>query len=286
MEANIKLRRLELSDLPAADRLRHAAGWNQTPADWRRMLALDPEGCFAAVDQNRVVGTATTTSYGSELAWIGMVLVDPEWRNQGIGRRLLLGCLEHLQAKGIRCIKLDATPAGQVLYEKLGFEVEWALARWMKPEGFKSTKSPESGLISPRDDNWAEIEELEQQAIGIRRGKLLRSLGADSSHAVIYQCSDRKIEGFGFLRTGVNADYIGPAMGRDSTAGERVVSHLVSKAQRPLFWDIPDPCRDAVEWAQKNGFVRQRPFVRMFLGKYKITGAPQQLWGISDPATG
>ena len=68
MEDKIKLRRLGLDDLPAADQLRQAAGWNQTLTDWRRLLALDPEGCFAAVDESQIVGTATTTSFGNESA--------------------------------------------------------------------------------------------------------------------------------------------------------------------------------------------------------------------------
>ena len=48
------------ADIPAGMRLKHAAGWSQTYADWQRFLALQPRGCFVAVKGSQVVGTVTT----------------------------------------------------------------------------------------------------------------------------------------------------------------------------------------------------------------------------------
>ena len=73
----VEIRLLFESDIPAAMTLKEAAGWNQTEEDWRRLLSLEPSGCFAAIKDERLIGTTTTTTYANELAWIGMVLVDP-----------------------------------------------------------------------------------------------------------------------------------------------------------------------------------------------------------------
>jgi hypothetical protein len=78
----IEVRPLGEGGLAAAMRLKELARWNQTEADWRRLLRLEPRGCFAAWLDGRIVATTTTTTYGRELAWIGMVLVDPEYRRQ------------------------------------------------------------------------------------------------------------------------------------------------------------------------------------------------------------
>ena len=59
---------------------------------------------------------------------IGMVLVPPEKRRMGIGTALLMHGIEYLEAKGVAAVKLDATPLGRPLYEKLGFVVEYDLA--------------------------------------------------------------------------------------------------------------------------------------------------------------
>ncbi|MCB1202766.1 MAG: GNAT family N-acetyltransferase, partial [Verrucomicrobiae bacterium] len=55
-------------------------------------------------------GTATTTSYASDLAWIGMVLVHPDFRRQGIGTALLERAIRHLrEERRVTCVRLDAT---------------------------------------------------------------------------------------------------------------------------------------------------------------------------------
>src|SRR5215211_8728516 len=98
-EPAIDIRLLFESDIAAAMRLKDAAGWNQTEKDWLRLLALEPYGCFAAVKDGRLVGTTTTTTYGNDLAWIGMVLVDPEERHQGIATQLMNVALDYLKDK-------------------------------------------------------------------------------------------------------------------------------------------------------------------------------------------
>src|ERR1051325_11798619 len=130
MNASLRLRLLRATDLSFADSLRAQAGWNQTRADWQRFLAIEPEGCFLAEWNGAPAGTATTTAYGSKLAWIGMGLVHSDHRRRGIGRALLERCVQYLQARDVRCVKLDATPPGKQVYDGLGFKDEWLLTRW------------------------------------------------------------------------------------------------------------------------------------------------------------
>ncbi|MBU6402797.1 MAG: GNAT family N-acetyltransferase, partial [Verrucomicrobia bacterium] len=118
--SEVSVRLMTEADLEAADELRRLAGWNQTPLKWRCLRRLVPHGCFVAVFDGQVVGTVTTTTYGQALAWIGMMLVHPAHRRLGIGTRLMRQALAFLQQRGTQCIKLDATPAGQPVYAKLG----------------------------------------------------------------------------------------------------------------------------------------------------------------------
>src|SRR5262249_51209997 len=80
---HMRLRVMTESDLASGVRLNTLAGWNQTAGDWSRFLARSPRGCFVVEDGTKVVGTATTVCYEDRFAWIGMVLVDPEYRKQG-----------------------------------------------------------------------------------------------------------------------------------------------------------------------------------------------------------
>ena len=110
-------------------RLKEAAGWNQTEADWRRLVKLEPDGCFAAIENDQLVGTTTTTTYEDDLAWIGMVLVDPQHRRRGIATRLIETALAYLDGK-VAVVKLDATAEGEPVYEKFGFKTESLVERW------------------------------------------------------------------------------------------------------------------------------------------------------------
>ena len=96
---SLRLRLMTPADLPFADSLRALAGWNQTIEDWQRLLANEPNGCFLAEWSGAPVGTATTTVYAPNLAWIGMVLVHPTYRRRGIGRTLVERCIDHLRVR-------------------------------------------------------------------------------------------------------------------------------------------------------------------------------------------
>src|SRR6266404_5988928 len=125
-----KLRLLQTSDLASAIELSRVAGWNQTVEDWQTVLDLDPESCFAIEVDNRIAATTTLLCYGTRLAWIGMVLTRPEYRRMGFAQRLVETALERAAALKIDSVKLDATPEGQPLYEKLGFRTEQIVQRW------------------------------------------------------------------------------------------------------------------------------------------------------------
>jgi N-acetylglutamate synthase-like GNAT family acetyltransferase len=95
------LRVMTEQDVPGGLRLNTICGWNQTATDWLRFLQQSPNGCFVMESNSKIVGTATTISYENRFAWIGMVLVDPDFRSQGIGTQLLHKAIEHLDESRI-----------------------------------------------------------------------------------------------------------------------------------------------------------------------------------------
>ena len=133
----LRIRTMSADDIPMGLALCRFAGWNQLEADWRRLLALEPGGVFVAEQDGRPCGTAGTTCYDTRTAWIGMVLVHPDFRRRGVGSALMGHCVRHLQGRGIQSIKLDATDDGRPVYMKLGFKDERAIHRYagVRPQG-------------------------------------------------------------------------------------------------------------------------------------------------------
>jgi len=126
-------------------------------------------------DSNNVVGTAATICYENRFAWIGMVLVDPEYRKQGIGTQLLNKTIEHLDHIKHFTIKLDATPLGKPLYTKLGFISEFEIERWTlkRPATFNHTVVTTAPLTECQE---SELFRLDRELFGADRSFLLRSL--------------------------------------------------------------------------------------------------------------
>ena len=263
-------------DLPGADALRQLAGWNQRPEDWRRMLGFEPDGCFVAVRDEVVVGTVTTITYGRALAWIGMMLVHPDHRRQGIGHRLMRQALEYLRSRGVPVVKLDATPAGYPVYEKLGFVPEWSLTRWQQNSPMDppdhGTETDETRILSEPD--WSTVNEIDAAAFGVPRFRLVSVL-AQRSRSVRVWPGQGGVRGWGLLRIGANADYLGPIAATDPAAFLPLAAALLRRTGNPsVFWDIPDQNVAAVEAARRFGFGPVRPLTRMRLGPDNHSGNP------------
>lgn len=286
MRPPLRLRLMTRMDLPFADSLRGLAGWNQTIRDWQRFVTMEPSGCFVAEWSGTFAGTATTTTYGAKLAWIGMVLVHPDYRRRGIGRALLDQCIEYLRHQGARCIKLDATPLGKKVYSELGFKDEGTIKRW-EHSGFHSPS-----CICPPIRNWRDADELkidsfDAAAFGISRTRLVRALAAESRSAFVFQADVGGLAGYGMLRNGARALYLGPIAARSTGVGISLIEALVASSDgQKIFWDIPVENAAAAAWAAERGFTVQRSLTRMYLGENLAPGNLRDQFALAGPELG
>jgi len=288
MTNDICYRPMTLDDVEAADRLRQSIGWNQTPADWRRMLKLSPQGCFEATRHRELLGTVTSITYEKTLSWIGMMLVHPDYRRQGIGRRLMETVLACLHGRGVTCIRLDATPMGLPLYEQLGFVSEWTLTRW-QGQGNRHPPLSQGGSSRTRvlrDADWPAVQMIDTPVLGVSRLDLVQSLSLESVQVRVWPAEGR-VAGWGLLRSGTNADYLGPIVcRREDGALGLVDAILAAGGDRPVFWDVPDPNEAAGSAVRRLGFTPIRTLTRMRLGPTVVASDPHAQFAIADPSTG
>ncbi len=271
-----QIRLMQPQDIPAGLELCRLAGWNQIEADWRRLLELEPQGLFVADEAGRVAGTASTTSYDCRTAWIGMVLVHPDFRRQGIGSALMTRCIETLRARGIQSIKLDATDQGRPVYLKLGFHDERADCRYAGTVPGGLTASPLARPLQSGD--WPGVLALDEEAFGADRRRLLELLARDGQAAVAAEGG--RVRAYGFLRRGHLASQIGPVVAVDAAAAEAVARTLLAgTVGRPVFWDVLPDNADAVRLAESLGLTVARRLTRMVLGDTMNSGAVNRVYG-------
>ena len=285
----MQIRTMTARDIPAGMRLKEIAGWNQTEADWQIFLDASRDGCFVAEVDGVVRGTATTIVYGGRFAWVGMVLVHPQHRGHGIGTALLKKCIEHLDAIQVPCIKLDATPLGKPIYEKLGFATEYELERWTLKRG--QADLPRGDQLDP-DESMPEpvlehVLTADREAFGADRGAVLRALHRRHPLFTDGVWNQGGTAGYAFGRRGSFADHVGPWIAKDETAGKRILLQFLARSGREMVvTDCSKTNRFARKLLQARGFEYSRPLTRMFRGRNEYPGRPELVCAILGPEFG
>ena len=72
-----------------------------------KYLARNPDTCFVAVDQGRVIG-AILTGHDGRRGYISHTAVSPAHQRQGIGKQLVDAALNALREQGINKVNLVA----------------------------------------------------------------------------------------------------------------------------------------------------------------------------------
>lgn len=116
------LRVLTEDDIPAALDLEQAsqiAPWSE--GILRAELAAENR-IYLAADEDGLIGFGGIMLLDDE-AHVTNLLVSPEWRGRGIGRRLMLGLIDRAIAAGARHLTLEVrskNEAARTLYARLG----------------------------------------------------------------------------------------------------------------------------------------------------------------------
>ncbi|MGH9839224.1 MAG: GNAT family N-acetyltransferase [Blastocatellia bacterium] len=284
-EQPIRYRNMTRADIASGLELCRASRWNQAAWDWELFLRLSPSGCRVAVRDGRVVGTVTTVRYEDRFSWIGMALVDPAERGQGIGTQLLGEALKIL--KDETSIRLDATPAGQSIYHKLNFIDEYWLSRMeTRVSGLWLDGKPNPARLMMEAD-LPGVLELDRAVFGAdRRVTLEWVLEGAPEYAWIITHGGR-VAGYTFGRHGFNFEHLGPVIAEDQEIARQLVSACLGRQVGKRFiLDASHHNADWRPWLESIGFREQRPFIRMYRGENPYPGLPEKQFGILGPEFG
>lgn len=290
----LAIRPMEACDIADGMRLRTLAGWNQLEADWQMYLEAAPKGCFCMVHNGLPVGTATTIDYEGRSSWIGMVLVDPAFRRMGIASRLMTQAMTHLET--CSCVKLDATPDGEKVYAKLGFEPEYRLQRMTVtalPADVVSRGESVAGLAEDEEvrlleeADMAQVFALDEPVFGANRSVVLQALRRAAPQVAYGLWREGALVAYVLGRPGANFFQLGP-MVADACDDARTVATAAMQTLvgRPVVMDVPEAQEALRAWLFACGFADQRPFLRMFYGQNDAPGEPNRVWAIAGPELG
>ena len=280
------MRRMTLDDLPLAARLQAQAGWNQTDADWRRFLAMAPEGSFVGHDAGRAVGTIIAFTFGP-VAWLAMLLVDTPARGKGVGTAMMHDAVDRLDRRGVRSIRLDATPLGRPIYRRLGFVDQFELARF---GGRVQSRRPGGAghgepVLPVAADQLSDVAALDRAVTSTARRDLIERLHHEQPGTMIAMRRGGRLAGYLCARPGAHAAQIGPCIAEPDAGAALFDDAFHRCAGREVFVDIPIDNPPAVAAAQAEGLVPKRQFFRMCRGE-PVNDDVKRLWASSGPEMG
>jgi len=261
--SGIALRHMTAGDIAAGMRLVGEAGWNQAEEDWQLFLGLSPDRCFVAVADGQVVGTVTTLDYEGRVAWISMLLVDPATRHMGIGSQLFDRALGAVSSCGT--IALDATPAGQGLYARRGFEPLFEIDR-LVIDRLPPLDDLPAGVGPIAEDDWPAIVASDHPAFGADRTPLLRALWERAPQLAWRRTREERPAGYCLGRRGTRYVQVGPIVAETNEDAVALCGACMrGLAGRAVVLDVPTFQPALRTWLERLGFSCQRSLARMVL---------------------
>ena len=104
--------------------------WNNPHLDIRRKLMVQAEGFLVSLIDEQIIATVMA-GYDGHRGWINYLAVAPQYRNRGIGRRLMEAAETYLRAAGCPKINLQvrSSNAGVIeFYHRIGFKTDDVLS--------------------------------------------------------------------------------------------------------------------------------------------------------------
>jgi GNAT superfamily N-acetyltransferase len=281
------VRRLAADDIERLAAFTRRNGWPHGEQAWHRLIDLEPAGCFGVTDASghSIIGTVTSITYGTALAWIGMMVVDAAHRRQGMASALMAACMEHLQARGVARMMLDATSVGLPLYERFGFRALHRVARWQGP----ATEFFGPRAVRLRAADMGAVIAYDEQRFGAPRGRLLLHIQAEFPRlAWVDRDSRGRVQGYIMAQRSADCVSIGPWL-HDSPWRAAVLLNTVLGAVRgdTVRVHLHDRNPSATPIVQDRSLSLVSHTTRMIWGEADPPdGEPASIFGVASLAWG
>jgi GNAT superfamily N-acetyltransferase len=271
-------RPLTEADIEGGHALSADAGWNQVPADWHLMLRHG-EGIAVTAPDGTLAATALTHRLGS-IGWISMVLVARAFRRRGIATDLIRRCIDLLQARTITP-GLDATEAGRLVYEPLGFQPVYSLSR--RVATVTKDDAPISGVRPATAADLNRIAAYDSEVFGLDRAHILGGLSARAPSVACIAERNGNMCGFVLGRDGRRAVQIGPLSAEGPETAIALVRAALGNVNGLVYLDSLDGQGAFNDYLVSRGFAVQRGFTRMLLGRSAAFDDPRRTFAIAGP---
>jgi len=268
------------------------ADWRHTKRDVERCWRFEPNGCFIAEINHKPVGHVFSVNYG-KVGWIGLLIVNEEHRQKGIGALLMQTAMNYLRNVGCETIQLEAAEKAIPLYKRLGFVEEFSSLRFKKQlkkdEVFRF--SVQSKTVGMRDEDVEATARFDSKFFGANRFRVLHSLYKDYPQLCFVEKERNHIVGYIMGRKITQAYQIGPwVCARENPQATKelffVCLSAIGSSEIEVRIGVPAPNEMATKLMDKLGFKQVGKSTRMVWGKPRHEGDISGIFGIGGAEKG
>lgn len=241
-------------------------GWNPGLDDALAFHAADPTGFFVGVIGGVPVGCISVVKYGENSAFLGLYMVNPDFRGKGYGKKLWDVAMASVEG---RVVGLDGVPAQQENYRRSGFEVAYRTVRY---GGIPEISVVEDlrrratvGIDSNRIDGLLRYDA--DIFLNSRQAFLTSWIAGPSSRKSALLHSSGRIRGYGTIRRCFHGHKIGPLFANSAVSARAVLQPLfASHPGEEVTLDVPVANADAARLAESFGLKPVFETARMYRG--------------------
>lgn len=283
---DLTLGRIDAADIASVLALIRDVGWRVTPDQLRVFMASGT--LFGHRVRGRLISSAALFSYGPAYAFIGLVIVHPDFQRLGLGRALLQRCLA-ARPPAAGPTGLIATDAGFPLYTSFGFRVVDQIHRY---EYAAAEHSPISDPLLPHpltpigaldiDD----LSALDQTAFGVSRRGVYVHLVPDLMVGIAVRDESMRLQGYGLSIRNADLLVVGPLVATHVDIATSLLRRFVHGAIGPVRINVPGHQTSFRQALLDMGFQQVSTSRLMVVGSDSPPGQRDLVYGILDPALG
>ncbi|MCA1038464.1 GNAT family N-acetyltransferase [Bacillus infantis] len=254
IEEHISLERLNEEDISGLIELSASVGWDYEREEILTLLNSGTVLGHKTID-GKLVSCSALIPYNTHLAWLGMVIVDPRARGEGLAKEAVRSCLE--AADEGTSILLVSTEEGRPLYLRLGFTEVDTIQKYLCRE-YMPSSPVEKGRVSYikrfTPDFFESVVEFDRAAFGDGRTVFLKNRIAQAKECLLSFNGDGRLTGYGLSIQGPVNLIIGPIAAENTETAICLLDQLASGHNGQLRIDVPSGQEGFAAFIKDSGF--------------------------------